>query len=231
MLKLITFCTVLFLFQKISFAQDTLPKITVAQISNKVLISWTNHFYTITTINIQRSFDSLKNFSTIGSVLDVKTKINGFIDAKPLNANMFYRVFLSFEGGTYLFTKSKKPDRENYVDIPGLKDFQQNSNTNSWFVPSKRIYTGRDNNVIISLPDAGKKKYAIKFFEENGAFIFELTKIAEPYLTLEKVNFIHAGIFDFELYENNVLIEKHKVYVPKDGKPGSGTELGKPLIK
>ena len=231
MLRLISICALLFLLQKNSFAQDTLPKITVGQISSKVLVSWTNHFYTITTISIQRSFDSLKNFTTIGSVLDVKTKVNGFIDAKPLSPNMFYRVFISFEGGTYLFTKSKRPDKDNYVDIPGLKDLQQNVNTNSWFVPSKRIYTGRDNNVIISLPDAGKKKYAIKFYEESGALLFELTKITEPYLTLEKVNFLHAGIFNFELYENNILIEKHKVYVPKDGKPGSSIELGKPPLK
>ena len=75
----------------------------------------------------------------------------------------------------------------------------------------------------------GQKKYLIKFFEETGAFLFELNKITEPYLTLDKVNFIHAGIFDFEVYENGVLIEKHKVYVPKDGKPVPGmNELGKP---
>ena len=40
---------------------------------------------------------------------------------------------------------------------------------------------------------------------------------------------IHAGIFDFEIYENGILLEKHKVYVPKDGKPVPNViELGKP---
>ena len=231
MLKPFIICIVFLAFQNNTIAQDTLPKISVVEISNRVVVSWTNLFYTITTINIQRSFDSTKNYTTIGSVLDVKTKKNGFIDAKPLLPNMFYRVFISFEGGTYLFSKSMRPVKDSTRDITGIKDFQQNI-PNSWFVPSKRIYTGRDNNVIISLPDAGKKKYVIKFFEENGAFIFELTKITDTYLTLEKVNFVHAGIFDFELYENNVLIEKHKVYVPKDGKPGAGLiELGKPAVK
>ncbi|MEJ7671227.1 MAG: hypothetical protein WKF59_00505 [Chitinophagaceae bacterium] len=62
--------------------------------------------------------------------------------------------------------------------------------------------------------------------------IFELNKISEPYLTLEKANFLHAGIFDFELYENAVLVEKHKIYVPKDGKPvPTGMEQGKNLFK
>ena len=217
MQKFLIFFPVLFLAQNL-VAQDTLPKISVSNISEHILVSWTNPFTTLTTINIQRSFDSTKNFTTIGSVLDVANKRNGFIDSKPLTLNMFYRIFLSFEGGTYLFTKSSRPVKDTAKALPNFKEFQQSA-VNTWFVPSKLIYTGKDNNVIIALPDAGKKKYVIKFFEENGAFLFELNKITETYLTLEKVNFLHAGIFDFEIFENGVLIEKHKVYVPKDGKP------------
>lgn len=217
MQKFLIFFLALLLSHKL-FAQDTLPKVSVSNISGHILISWTNPFTTLTTINIQRSFDSLKNFTTIGSVLDVTNKRNGLLDGKPLSPNMFYRVFLSFEGGTYMFSKSSRPVKDTTKALPDIQVFQQ-SIVNTWFVPSKLIYTGRDNNVIISLPDAAKRKYVIKFFEESGAFLFELNKITEPYLTLEKVNFIHAGIFDFEIFENGTLIEKHKVYVPKDGKP------------
>jgi hypothetical protein len=209
------------------FAQDTLPKISVINISNNILISWTNPFVTLTTINIQRSFDSSKNFSTIGSVLDVANKTNGLIDAKPVSANMYYRLFLSFEGGTYIFTKPYRPVKDTTKVLPDIKEFQQSA-VNTWFVSSRFVYTGKDNNIIISLPGVPKKKYYIKFFEENGALVFELNKITEPYLTIEKVNFIHAGIFDFELYENGVLIEKHKIYIPKDVKlPLNINEQGK----
>ena len=212
------FLVFLFLFiSKNLFAQDTLPKLTVTNTNNHILVSWTNPFTTLTIINIQRSVDSTKNFSTIGSVLDVKNKKNGFIDTKPLSLKMYYRIFLSFEGGTYMFTKSLRPTIDTSKGLPEIKETQQPVVT--WFIPSKMVYTGKDNNIIISLPDAGKKKYVIKFFEESGEFIFDLNKITEPYLTLEKVNFIHAGIFNFEVYENGELIEKHKVYVPKDGKP------------
>ncbi len=65
------------ILQKISVAQDTLPNISVIQRSNKVVIGWTNTYTSVTTINIQRSYDSLKNFKTIGSVLNVKAKSNG----------------------------------------------------------------------------------------------------------------------------------------------------------
>ena len=227
MLKFAVFLSLLTLSLH-SFSQDTLPKISVTNISDHILVSWTNPYVTLTTINIQRSFDSTRNFTTIGSVLDVANRRNGFIDAKPITTTMYYRVFLSFEGGTYLFTKSSKPVKDTSRVVPDIRDFQQ-SVVNTWFVPSKLIYTGRDNNVIIALPDAPRKKYVVKFYEENGNFLFELNKITEPYLTLDKVNFMHAGIFDFEIYENGTLIEKHKVYVPKDGKPiPNPIELGKP---
>ncbi len=196
-------------------AQDTLPNLSVNNISNNVIISWTNPYTSLTTINIQRSFDSTKNFTTVGSILDVKNKRNGFVDAKPLSTQMFYRVFLSFEGGMYLFTKSYRPLKDTISIMPSIKALQQ-STVLAWFVPSPRVYTGKENNVIISLPDAGKKKYSLKFFDEGGVSIFEINKINEPYLTLEKVNFSHAGLFNFELYQEGKLIEKYKVYVPKD---------------
>jgi hypothetical protein len=230
MQKIVFLFLAFFLTQKLT-AQDTLPKISVSNISEHILVSWTNPFFTLTTINIQRSFDSSKNFTTIGSVLDVKNKRNGFIDAKPLSPNMFYRIFLSFEGGTYIFTQSLRPVKDTTRAITDIKEFQQ-SVVNTWFVPSKLVYTGKDNNIIISLPDAPKKRYTVKFYEESGAFVFEVSKISEPYLTLEKVNFLHSGIFNFEVFENGTLIEKHKVYVPKDGKPIPNiNELGKNPFK
>src|ERR1700733_7217408 len=128
-----------FIVQEKSFAQDTLPNISVTQISNKVLISWTNPFTSLTTINIQRSYDSLKNFTTIGSVLNVKAKSNGFVDAKEFIPPQYYRVFISFEGGTYIFTQSHRPGLDTIktvlpepveVVVPPVK---------TWFVPSKRV--------------------------------------------------------------------------------------------
>jgi hypothetical protein len=201
-----------------SFAQDTLPRLTVNYVSNNILVSWTNPFTSLTTINIQRSFDSTKNFKTIGSVLDVKNKRNGFVDPNPPSYNMFYRIFLSFEGGTYIFTSSHMPVLDTSKVLPSLKSRQQ-STAVTGFVPSKRVYTSRDNNVIVNLPEANHKKYVVKFFDENGISMFELNKISETYLTIEKVNFLHAGIFNFEVYEDGILVEKYKFSIAKEGKP------------
>jgi hypothetical protein len=85
------------------------------------------------------------------------------------------------------------------------------------FRPSLYVYTYRDGNVRISLPDDEKpKKYSIKFFEDSGDFIFELKDIKERNFKLDKANFFHAGWFKFELYEDEKLIEKHKFYLEKD---------------
>ncbi len=85
------------------------------------------------------------------------------------------------------------------------------------FMPSLHVYTYRDGNVNINLPDDEKpKKYIIRFFEEEGEFLFELKDIKEQNFKLDKSNFFHAGWFKFELYEDNKLIEKHKFYLEKD---------------
>jgi hypothetical protein len=211
------------LLHKISFAQDTLPKISVTQLSSKVLVSWVNPFNTVTTINIQRSYDSLKGFSTIGSVLNVKALNNGFVDSKEFIPPQYYRVFISFEGGSYIFTQSHRPGIDTAKKIAEVNEIKEIIKqapiipVQTFFVPSKLVYTGKENNVIISLPDVDKKKYLIKFFEEDGTPLFEIKKITEPYLTLDKVNFIHAGLFNFEVYADGLLVEKHKFYIPKDG--------------
>jgi hypothetical protein len=85
--------------------------------------------------------------------------------------------------------------------------------------------------VIISLPDAAKRKYSIKFFEPDGTFLFELKKIPESYLMLDKANFMHAGLFVFEIYDNRIIIERHKFYIPKDGKPMPALDINGYPIK
>jgi len=43
--------------------------------------------------------------------------------------------------------------------------------------------------------------------------------VAQNYLILDKANFMRAGLFIFEIYDNDIIIERHKIYIPKDGQP------------
>ena len=258
-------------------AQEVLPRITVKDFNGKIVVSWQNAYnIPVSNISIQRSFDSTKNFSSIGTVLNPQNLENGFADDKPPYNKMYYRVFISFEGGSYLFSSTARPVKDppvkkepeiTNVDITAaetedtvankIEDSTGNKTANiiqsnaniprfPWQAsaltdsiakipakkdppvvkndpevityPSQRIFTGRENNLVIHLRDAAFKKYTVKFFDENDNFLFELTKLREEYLIVEKVNFVHSGWFHFELFENGKLIEKNKFFIGKDGK-------------
>jgi hypothetical protein len=256
-----------------SLCQDTLPKISVKNISNKIIVSWKNNYgANISTINIQRSYDSIKNFTTIGSVLEPMNRENGFVDNKEPTAYVFYRVFVAFEGGRYIFSKSYRPVKDSAVgnsyEIENRREVNTPASTESitsipapitkaiagttpgtklyrvppplplpppptpknLFVASKFIYTGKDNNIILDLVMVSGNRFSVKFFDEKDNMIFEIKKIAEPYLIIEKVNFKHAGWFYFKLFDNGILKEKNKFYIPKEGKPGiPPNELNRPF--
>jgi hypothetical protein len=201
--------------QKILFAQDSLPIIRVVSINNNILISWNNPFTSLENINIQRSYDSTNNFQTIGTTWNVTNKTDGFVDRNPPTKAMYYRLFLTFEGGAYLFSDTHRPTTDTITTLPIT--FKP-AETTSTFPASKYVYTGRDNNVVIALPAAGKKKYLIKFFEEDGTFMFDIHNITESFLILEKVNFSHPGLFNYELFEDGNLLEKYKFYIQRDPK-------------
>ncbi len=230
MIKKFSLFILLFFSVKFIFAQvNPLPLITVKNINNKIIVSWVNDYTKpITALNIQRSYDSLKNYSTIGSVLSPQSRENGFADANAPYNKMYYRVFVAFEGGAYLITTPARPVKDIYGSEVLTQDrFPWNiANRDSGIVyppgksgitfPSSTIYTAKDNNIIIYLPESNIKKYTVKFFDETEKFLFELTKLNEEYLIIEKVNFVHTGWFRFELYENGKLIENNKFQISKD---------------
>jgi hypothetical protein len=228
-----------------SQAQSILPAITVKNISGKIIVSWRNEYnLPVATITIQRSYDSLKNYSSIGSVLNPQNKENGYADATPPYNKMYYRLFIAFEGGSYIITQPVRPvkegaaptviktadGRDSIVNTVDRYPWQVNPLLDSTIqipplagkpaitYPSKRVFTSRDNSIVLHLPDAATKKYSLKFFNENEEMVFELTKLQEEFLILEKVNFVRSGWYHFELYDNGELVEKNKFFVPKDAR-------------
>ena len=232
---ILLFCCVAFAGN--TYAQDTLPRISVTNRYGKIIISWKNTYgATISNINIQRSYDSIKRFTTIGSVLNPLNVENGYVDPKPTGVKIFYRLFIAFEGGEYLFTKSYRPVLDTSKELnsfvipdPEIETVEEKKRLDKKevnprpikppaFVPSKFVFTGKDNNVIINLPNAESQKFSIHFFDEFDNPVFELKAIKESYLILEKVNFLHSGWFKYDLFNNGILQEKFKFYIPKDGK-------------
>lgn len=252
---------ILILFICIGFnvnGQDTLPSITVKNMNGRIIVSWMNDYKdSIANISVQRSYDSLRNYSTIGSVLNPQNRENGYTDANAPYNKMYYRVFIAFEGGKYIISNPVRPvkippppvvaaDRVDTLQIvpdPVIPETLSSKNASNPIpvktlpsnpatvttvtppvikpvvtYPSQRIFSGRDQNVIIHLPEAKAKRYLVKFFDEQDSEIFEIKDLNEDYLIVEKVNFMHSGWFRFELYENGMLLEKNRFFIGKDPK-------------
>jgi hypothetical protein len=329
MRRMPVFLSICLFYSTIAGAQDTLPKFSVtARSTGKILISWHNNFTSITQISIQRSSDSVKNFTTLLTVPDPRLPENGAVDTRAIDPNFYYRLFIVLENGNYLFSKSQRPHPNSLAMIakdkdlsndprkdtqkdplkdphdidPGDDDSSDDKNVEKMdrqrvrfvgntskerpaikgpsrirvlpdieiekiiylkkgdsvigelsnkqirgfrdsvlkrtkdtlvfidgdtllvksFVPkevyrvSAYVYTGKYGNVHVILPEAAKKNYSVKFFDDGNKLLFELTAIRDPTLILDKTNFLHAGWFRFELYEENKLKEKNKLFIPKD---------------
>ncbi len=81
--------------------------------------------------------------------------------------------------------------------------------------PSEYVFTNNKGYVTILLPLVKQHKYAVIFYEEDGSEVFRIKNLKEQELILDKTDFVHAGWFYFELYENEKLKEKNKFFLPK----------------
>src|SRR5215203_1978340 len=220
----------LLFFSILAFGQDTLPKFNVSNLGNgasgntRIVVSWTNNYDSLKQLNIQTSHDSLKNYRTLVSIADPNAKLNGFADNKAVNDHMFYRLFIVKKDGSYFFTAPKKPIIDTMKSVLSIQVNKPPIDSKKPevvikkpdFVPSFYVYTNKDGYVFINLPDAEKQKYHIKFYEEDQSFLFELKNIKQTGLTLDKANFMRAGWFLFELYNDEKLVEKSKFYLAKE---------------
>ena len=82
--------------------------------------------------------------------------------------------------------------------------------------PSVYIFTNLKGYVTILLPLAKQHRYRIIFYDEDGSEIFQIKSVREPELVLDKTNFVHAGWFSFDLFEDDKLKEKNKFFLQKE---------------
>ena len=230
--KLILPILLFFIASSAAAQQDTLPKFAAVKKPNgEIVLSWISTFKNVSQINIQRSKDSLRNFSTIHSVPNANSRSYSYIDKTAKNDSGYYRIFILFEGSNYVFTPSRKLtiDTSSTTAVmkePANKPVQTQKEVEKddkpyvapkpvW-VPSVYIFTGDDGNPVIRLPDALSKKYSVRFLKENGSQLFVIPKITDTYLTLDKVNFMKSGWYHFELLEDGKLKEKNKFLITRD---------------
>jgi hypothetical protein len=84
------------------------------------------------------------------------------------------------------------------------------------YTPSVFVFSNPQGDVEIALPESKEHAYTLKFYTDDGKPLFQMSKIHDSRMTLDKSNFIRAGWVQFELYQDGKVKEKRKVYIPKD---------------
>jgi len=93
------------------------------------------------------------------------------------------------------------------ADAPEAQEFR---------APSVHVYTTPQGNIVMALPPEKTNLYTLKFYKEDGTPLFTMNKVKDHQLTLDKTNFVRSGWVKFELYENNVMKEKNRFFIPKE---------------
>lgn len=75
-------------------------------------------------------------------------------------------------------------------------------------ISSRYVRKERNSDLAIVVPSF-RGRYKIRFFDQQDQFLFEIRQIRDSLLIVEKVNFRHAGLFQYELYKDNMLVERN----------------------
>src|SRR5262249_16526811 len=163
-----------------------------------------NNYGLVKQISVQRSYDSVKNYKTILSVPDPMNRQNGYADTKAPATNMFYRLFIVLDGSMFTFSPARRPvidtsvakvqiEKKKSLDPFSIEvnkpaksvdsvirtgGFDSKNRPNIW-VPSIYVYTAKDGNVHLNLPENDTRKYSVKFYDDNDNLLFEVKDLKE----------------------------------------------------
>ncbi len=187
-------------------AQETLPGFSASLKSNgKVLISWRNTYPAINQISIQRSADSLRNFTTLITVPDPRIPENGFVDGKAQGSKMYYRIFILFPNSKYVFTKSRRAIAEPTVQNVVIAKSVQADKPKTEHPAQNQIATGSDPSKLPAevTPTPVEEKYLILPKIDNARIYYMVDntgmkkpsvtnpgKIKPPTIEVQKILFV-----------------------------------------
>jgi len=127
-------------------------------------------------------------------------------------AKLPYSLFLKFRDSVYVNTKDSLLAMGQNIVV--LRPYIPKAG--EWRA-SQYMFTDRFGAINLRLPNAGDKKYALHVYEADGKTqLFFLKHITDADLVINKANFMHAGWFVFELYEDNKLKERNRFYIQKE---------------
>lgn len=217
-------------------AQPVLPDIMAASQKGVNLITWVNQYEGIKSIAVQRSNDSVYNFTTIGYVKNLKKGPQAFIDGHPNPGVNWYRLNIVFSSDLLWSSNRAKlfVDSASLMEkrvLPPNDSLQQvvtkitletgavpdPSEINAYtYIRSQYVFTNPfTGHINVELPDSNDKKsvFSLAFFDDKNKRVLEVPKISEHSIIIDKRNFQHKGIYKFEMRRNKAILEKGHVTI------------------
>ena len=82
-------------------------------------------------------------------------------------------------------------------------------------IASRYVRSEKNSSLKIVVPFS-RGIYKIRFFDQREQFLFEIGHIRDSLLIVEKVNFRHAGLFQYELFKDDLLVERNSFIIKTD---------------
>lgn len=128
-----------------------------------------------------------------------------------LVAEVDYKNYKRFRDSVYRNTKDTLRNTE-YDDEVIIKPYIPKP---VWKA-SAFVFTNEKGYIRIVLPNFSKHKYKLVFFNEQGDEVLLIRHIKEDDLVLDKSNFRQNGWYYFELYQDDKVFDKNKIYIIND---------------
>jgi len=229
--------TVIFMLLAVTVvrAQPPLPDMQAVSQKGVNILSWVSTFDGIKSIAVQRSNDSIYNYSTIGYVKNLKKGTQAFIDGHPNPGVNWYRLYIVFSSDLTWYSNRLKlevdsADLINKRVLPPNDSLQKMVNTlavgesgdaselNAYtYIRSQYVFTNPfTGHINVELPDTADVKtvYSLIFFDQGNKQVLEVPKVAAKSIIIDKRNFQKKGLYKFELKKDNtVLVESGYITV------------------
>lgn len=204
-------------------AQPTLPNIECVQEGSTVRLMWTCQYEGVKGIVVNRSYDSLKNYSQIGTVANVEKGIQTFVDERPLAGRSFYKVVVIFRSGLnwssnhcgFMMNGSIINDTAGEMKgeavVPRIKFKLTIPEPDPDAVYTDPIHV-RNNKTTghldVRLPtDHSMHYWSLVFYDQKKQAVLSIPLVKARNVVIDKRNFRRRGVYKFELRRDGVVFE------------------------
>ncbi len=208
------------------YAQPDLPNIAVVTQGGVNIISWKNPYKGgLKTMAVERSNDSVLNFTTIGYIKNLNDAVQNYVDPHPMVGKNWYRLQIVFTsdmewksnvnsvGVDSIAIATRKPlppsdSLQKIINASGnvaaITEIKAVEMPKSQYVFTNP-FTG---NVNIEIPDAIKENFNLIFYDQNDKEVLKIPRLNDKVIILDKRNFQNTGIYKFKLFKEKTEFDK-----------------------